>query len=110
MKKILLRIPRMGSEMASGEFMEMPESRTAFAREIKLPERFHHPHIHWKHLLKPIGKEQNTIGNFTSHAWKFEQFRACLCHAHRPQRRQIHRSASQHLSGAQQVGGTETHL
>ena len=62
----------------SGEVEQPARTGAAFGK-IKLPEGLQNPHIDRESFLETIGKKQNAVGDFSSHARAHQFFSSLRC-------------------------------
>ena len=65
MEQVLLGVAGAGAEMSGGKAVDELAADSP-AREIKLPERFHHPDIHRERGLETAGEQEDTISDLSS--------------------------------------------
>src|ERR1043166_3747939 len=107
MKKILLGITCMGSEIAGCELQDARGLRTPL-REVQLAQRFHHPDIDRESARKTICEQEYAIRDLVSDSGKTQKLGACLVQAELSNFLQINVSGSDHAGGPQQVGSAKT--
>ena len=66
-KQVLLRVAPERAKVRRRELLQSLQ-RPAPAGKVEPPQRFRHPDIHRKCVLKATGKKQNAIGDFAAHA------------------------------------------
>src|SRR5260221_3207434 len=76
-KEVLLSVAGVWAEGSGRELEQAARAGTAL-RKVKLPHRFHHPHIDRECLLETIREEQDAIGELVSNAWQVDQFAPCF--------------------------------
>src|SRR5881394_3937571 len=108
-KQVLLRVTCIRTEMGRRELMQSLQRCTA-PREIKPPERLHHPDIHRKRVLKAVCKQQNAIGNLSAHTRQPHQLVSRLADRQDQQSVQIHRASGNHLRRRTQIRRAKTHF
>ena len=109
MKKILLRVTRVRPEMRYGEMVQAFRLH-ATTWKIEFTQRAFNPDIHRKSPVKPVGKQQNTIGDFTAHAAQFHQFRARFGQWQMTWPVQIEFAVGDLTRGGEQMRRAKTHL
>ncbi len=108
-KQILLRVSGKWAEVRLAEMMEPLELDVA-AGKIEFAQRFHHPDIDRERGRKPVGKEQDAIGDFAPHSGAVKQSGARLEKRQMVKTAQVQFATRNQLRRAKNVRRPETHF
>src|SRR6266536_3604505 len=88
MKKILLRVTRVGTE-APGHVVTQSSWTRAPAPQVILSERLRNPDINRENGPESVGKQEHAVSDLLANAGQLHQFRAGVRHAHLAQTREV---------------------